>query len=157
MLARQKYEFYQLLAQAASAKGQGRNPQYLLGKNKSGYLKGFDLFIKTYEPRYHKRELCLQNYREELIAFFNSSAWHWQSIRTSSPIESSFAKIQHCTKRSKGCLSRGRMLYMMSKLGQFFKQNRGDYRPLYMGLFFCAVEVLDRLAYEIYHNAQINF
>lgn len=45
----------------------------------------------------------------------------------------------------------------MSKLGQFFKQNRVDYRPLYMGLFFCAVEVLDRLAYEIYHNAQINF
>jgi len=45
-------------------------------------------------------------------------AQHWQSIRTSNPIESTFGTIRHRTKRSKGCLSRDGMLHMMFKLGQ---------------------------------------
>ncbi len=40
------------------------------------------------------------------------------SIRTSNPIESTFATIRHRTKRSKGCLTRDGMLHMMFKLGQ---------------------------------------
>ncbi len=45
-------------------------------------------------------------------------AQHWQSIRTSNPIESPFATIRHRTKRTKGCLSRDGMVQMMFKLGQ---------------------------------------
>jgi transposase-like protein len=45
-------------------------------------------------------------------------AQHWQSIRTTNPIESTFATIRHRTKRSKGCLTRDGMLQMMFKLGQ---------------------------------------
>jgi len=68
--------------------------------------------------------------REELMAFFDFPAMHslpgraclhareGQSIRTSNPIESTFATIRHRTKRSKGCLSRDGMLHMMFKLGQ---------------------------------------
>jgi transposase-like protein len=41
---------------------------------------------------------------------------HWQSIRTSNPIESTFATIRHRTKRGKGCLSRDGMLHMMFKI-----------------------------------------
>jgi putative transposase len=74
--------------------------------------------IKTYEPKYPKATLCLQKDREELMAFFDFPAQHWQSIRTSNPIESAFATIRHRTKRSKGCLSRDGMLHMMFKLGQ---------------------------------------
>jgi putative transposase len=85
--------------------------------------KAFDLFIKTYEPKYPKATLCLQKDREELMAFFDFPAQHWQSIRTSNPIESAFATIRHRTKRSKGCLSRDGMLYMMFKLGQCAEQN----------------------------------
>ena len=66
----------------------------------------FDLFIQTYEPKYPKAALCLQKDRTELMAFFDFPAQHWQSIRTSNPIESAFATIRHRTKRSKGCLSR---------------------------------------------------
>ena len=51
-------------------------------------------------------------------AFNNFPAQHWQSIRTSNPIESTFGTIRHRTKRSKGCLSRDGMLHMMFKLGQ---------------------------------------
>ena len=50
-------------------------------------------------------------------------AKHWQSIRTSNPIESAFAPIRHRTKRTKGCLSRDGMLHMMFKLGQCAEQS----------------------------------
>jgi transposase-like protein len=80
--------------------------------------KAFDLIIKTYEPKYPKATVCLQKDREELMAFDNFPAQHWQSIRTSNPIESTFGTIRHRTKRSKGCLSRDGMLHMMFKLGQ---------------------------------------
>ena len=79
--------------------------------------KAFDLFIKTYEPKYPKAAICLQKDREELMAFYDFPAQHWQSIRTSNPIESTFGTIRHRTKRSKGCLSRDGMLHMMFKLG----------------------------------------
>ena len=74
--------------------------------------KAFDLFIKIYEPKYPKAALCLQKDRTELMAFFDFPAQHWQSIRTSNPIESAFATIRHRTKRSKGCLSRDGMLHI---------------------------------------------
>ena len=80
--------------------------------------KAFDLFIRTYEPKYPKAALCLQKDREELLAFYDFPAQHWQSIRTSNPIESTFGTIRHRTKRAKGCLSRDGMLHMMFKLGR---------------------------------------
>jgi len=54
---------------------------------------------------------------EELLAFYDYPAQHWQSIRTSNPIESTFGTFRHRAKRSKGCLSRDGMLHMMFKLG----------------------------------------
>jgi putative transposase len=79
--------------------------------------KAFDLFLKTYEPKYPKATLCLEKDRDELMVFYDFPAQHWQSIRTSNPIESTFGTIRHRTKRSKGCLSRDGMLHMMFKLG----------------------------------------
>lgn len=80
--------------------------------------KSFDKFVQIYEAKYPKATLCLHKDREELMAFYDFPADHWQSIRTSNPIESSFGTIRHRTKRSKGCLSREAMLHMMFKLGQ---------------------------------------
>jgi transposase-like protein len=80
--------------------------------------KAFDLFIETYEPKYPKAAKCLQKDSEELLAFYDFPAQHWQSIRTSNPIESTFGTIRHRTKRCKGCLTRDGMLHMMFKLGQ---------------------------------------
>ena len=80
--------------------------------------KFFDLFIKTYEAKYPKATLCLEKDREELLTFYDFPAQHWQSLRTSNSIESTFGTIRHRTKRSKGCLSREAMLHMMFKLGQ---------------------------------------
>jgi transposase-like protein len=92
-------------------------------ETKSDAEKAFDLFITTYDAKYPKATLCLQKDREELMAFYSFPAKHWQSIRTSNPIESSFGTIRHRTKRSKGCLSRDGMLHMMFKLGMCAQDN----------------------------------
>lgn len=80
--------------------------------------KEFDLFVSTYEAKFPKAVECLVKDRDELLTFYDFPAQHWQSIRTSNPIESAFATIRHRTKRTKGCLSRDGMLHMMFKLGQ---------------------------------------
>ena len=85
--------------------------------------KAFELFIKTYESKYPKATLCLQKDREELLAFYDFPAQHWQSLRTTNPIESTFGTIRHRTKRSKGCLTRDGMLHMIFKLGQCAEKN----------------------------------
>jgi transposase-like protein len=79
--------------------------------------KAFDLFLRTYEPKYPKATLCLEKDREALMAFYDFPAPHWQHLRTTNPIESTFATIRHRTVRSKGCATRDSMLHMMFKLG----------------------------------------
>ena len=78
----------------------------------------FDVFVETYEPKYPKATACLQKDREELLTFYVFPAQHWQSLRTTNPIESTFGTIRHQTKQTKGCLTRDGMLHMMYKLGQ---------------------------------------
>ncbi len=79
--------------------------------------------MKTFEDKYPKATASLQKDRTELLAFYDFPAMHWQSIRTTNPIESAFATIRHRTKRSKGCLARDGMLHMIFKLGQCAEQN----------------------------------
>ncbi|MFT6121229.1 MAG: transposase-like protein [Yoonia sp.] len=108
--------------------------------------KAFDLFIKTYAPKYPKAALCLQKDRTELMAFFDFPAQNWQSIRTSNPIESAFATIRHRTKRSKGCLSRDGMLHMIFKLGQCAEQNWRKLRGFdYLAKVITGVTFKDRI------------
>ena len=92
-------------------------------ETRSNAEEAFDLFVDTYEAKYPKATICLQKDREELMAFYDFPAKHWLSLRTSNPIESTFATIRHRTKRSKGCLSRDGMLHMMFKLSQCAEQN----------------------------------
>ncbi len=85
--------------------------------------KAFEQFVKTFEAKYPKAIVCLQKDRDELLAFYSFPAQHWQSIRTTNPIESSFATIRHRTKRSKGCLSKSTMLHMIYKLAMTAENN----------------------------------
>lgn len=87
-------------------------------ENREQAGQAFDLLINTYEAKYPKATLCLQKDRDELLAFYDFPAQHWQSLRTTNPIESTFGTIRHRTKRSKGCLTRDGMLHMMFKLAE---------------------------------------
>ena len=106
------------LPKSAQAKAKDSLHDIWQAETKSDAEKAFDLFIKMYEPKYPKAATCLQKDRDEMLAFYDFPAQHWQSIRTSNPIESTFGTIRHRTRRSKGCLSRDGMLHMMFKLGQ---------------------------------------
>ena len=55
---------------------------------------------------------------EKLLTFYAFPAQHWQSLRTTNPIESTFGTIRHWTKRTNGCLTRDRLLHLMFKLGR---------------------------------------
>jgi putative transposase len=76
----------------------------------------FDAFIESYQLKYEKAANCLAKDREALLAFYEFPAEHWKHLRTSNPIESTFATVRHRTIRSKGCLSNATALAMVFKL-----------------------------------------
>jgi transposase-like protein len=76
----------------------------------------FDAFIETYELKYEKAAECLAKDREALLAFYDFPAEHWKHLRTTNPIESTFATVRHRTIRSKGCMSNKTALAMVFKL-----------------------------------------
>jgi putative transposase len=75
-------------------------------------------FIEAYGVKYEKAVACLVKDREALLAFYDFPAEHWQHLRTTNPIESTFATVRHRTIRSKGCLSNKTALAMIFKLAQ---------------------------------------
>jgi len=76
----------------------------------------FDAFIESYQLKYDKAADCLAKDRDALLAFYDFPAEHWKHLRTSNPIESTFATVRHRTIRSKGCLSNATALAMVFKL-----------------------------------------
>lgn len=87
-----------------------------MAERKADANKAFRLFLDKYGIKYEQATQCLAKDREELLAFYDFPAEHWKHIRTTNPIESTFATVRHRTKRSKGCLSRDTALIMVFKL-----------------------------------------
>jgi putative transposase len=80
--------------------------------------KAFDLFIATFQAKYPKAVECLAKDRDVLLTFYDFPAEHWVHLRTTNPIESTFATVRLRTKRTKGCGSRAACLTMVFKLTQ---------------------------------------
>jgi putative transposase len=76
----------------------------------------FDRFVELYGVKYDKAVACLQKDRDILLAFYDFPAEHGKHLRTTNPIESTFATVRHRTIRSKGCLSNKTALAMVFKL-----------------------------------------
>ena len=76
-----------------------------------------DRFVATFRAKYPKATECLTKDREALLAFYDFPAEHWIHLRTTNPIESSFATIRHRTDRTKGCVSRSTLLGLVYRLG----------------------------------------
>ena len=87
-----------------------------MAETKEDSEKAFDYFIKAYEAKYPKAAKCLGKDRDELLAFYDFPAEHWVHIRTTNPIESTFATVRQRTYKTKNCLSRNTMLTMVFKL-----------------------------------------
>ena len=64
---------------------------------------------------------------KELLAFYDFPAEHWIHLRTTNPIESTFATVKHRTRRSRNCFSRNTIISATYKL---FLEAEKRWRPL---------------------------
>ena len=78
--------------------------------------RAFDYFIELYEPKYPAAVACLKKDRVELLTFYDFPAEHWVHLRTTNPIESTFATVRLRHRRTKGNGSRAACLAMVFKL-----------------------------------------
>jgi putative transposase len=79
-------------------------------------VRAFDLFLSTYEAKYPKVAECLQKDRDVLLTFYDFPGEHWIHLRTTNPIESTFATVRLRHRRTKGNGSRQACLTMVFKL-----------------------------------------
>src|SRR5262249_22599984 len=85
--------------------------------------QAFDNFLSTYEAKYPKATECLAKDRHSLLTFYDFPAEHWEHIRTTNPIESTFSTVRLRTAKTRGCGSRAGMLAMAFKLTKTAEQN----------------------------------
>ena len=78
--------------------------------------KNFDVFIETYGAKYPKAAECLEKDRDALLNFYSYPAEHWKHIRTSNPIESTFATVRLRTKKVRNCFSSQTVVTMAFQL-----------------------------------------
>jgi transposase-like protein len=83
----------------------------------------FNRFIDVYSAKYPKAAGKLTNDRDELLAFYDFPAEHWQHLRTTNPIESTFATVRHRTTRTRNCVSRATFLGLAFKLIESAEQS----------------------------------
>ena len=81
-----------------------------MAETRESALTAFDTFVKTYQVKYPNAAEKLTKDREALLAFYDFPAEHWLHVRTTNPIESTFASVRHRTTRSRNCLSRATFL-----------------------------------------------
>jgi transposase-like protein len=87
-----------------------------MAETKAQAGKAFDRFVRDFGAKYPKAVDKLVKDRAALLAFYDFPAEHWVHIRTTNPIESSFATIRHRTTRTKNCVSRNTLLGLVFQL-----------------------------------------
>jgi putative transposase len=87
-----------------------------MAPSKEAAINAYDHFIEAYETKYPKAVECLTKDKEDLFTFYDFPATHWIHIRTTNPVESTFATVRLRTLKTKGCGSRTATLSMVFKL-----------------------------------------
>jgi putative transposase len=103
-------------------------PQRLLGKAKEqlhqimyapdqeSAQEEIGRFREEFGEKYAKAVACLEEDQEELLTFMQFPAAHWVHLRTTNPIEATFAPAKGRVKKTKGAGSRRAGLAMAFKL-----------------------------------------
>jgi len=79
-------------------------------------LSAYKQFGAVFSDKYPKAVECLEKDFDQLFTFYSFPAIHWIHIRTTNPIESTFATVRLRTRRTKGCGSRNATLTMVFQL-----------------------------------------
>jgi putative transposase len=104
----------------ASLQGKAKQDLHAIyeAANRKAAEQALDRFVAKYGAKYDKAVACLAKDRDSLLAFYAFPAEHWKHVRTSNPIESTFATVRLRTEKTKGCLSRQTALAMVFKLAK---------------------------------------
>lgn len=89
-----------------------------MAESRAAATKAFNAFLDKYRAKYPAACECLEKDRDVLLSFYDFPAEHWVHLRTTNPIESTFATIRLRHRRTKGCGTRRASLTMMFKLAQ---------------------------------------
>ena len=92
--------------------------QIWMAPDKSEAERHFEDFIDLYSAKYPKATDCLEKDRQTLLTFYDFPAEHWRHIRTTNPIESTFATVRLRTDKVRGCFSAQTVLTMAFRLCQ---------------------------------------
>ena len=87
-------------------------------ETKADANQAFDRFIKTYQAKYPEATECLAKDRDVLLTFYDFPAEHWAHIRSTNPIESTFATVRLRTDKTRGAVSPDSILSLVFKLVQ---------------------------------------
>lgn len=108
--------------------------QIWMASTRKAAHQAFDLFLSTYQAKYPGAAECLSKDRDVLLTFYDFPAEHWMHLRTTNPIESTFAtvRLRHDKTRNNG--SRVACLTMVFKLLEnagrtWRKLNKSDLLP----------------------------
>jgi len=97
-------------------KAKGMIHEIYLSATREDAEEAYDAFLQLYQAKYPKAAKCLSKDREELFAFYDFPAEHWAHLRSTNPIESTFATVRHRHRQTKGNGSRKATLGMVFKL-----------------------------------------
>ena len=104
------------MPKGSQPKAKGMLHEIYLAENREQAVKAFDLFVKTYKAKYPQATDCLSKDRDVLLSFYDFPAEHWVHIRTTNPIESTFATVRLRHNKTKGSGTRTACLTMVFKL-----------------------------------------
>lgn len=127
---------------SVQGKAKGMLHEIVMAPSRAEAEKAFNRFASTFKDKYPKAVECLEKDRVELLTFYNFPAAHWESIRSTNPIESMFATVRLRTYKTRGMCSRATVLTMTYKLGieaqkTFRKLNQPDrVKEVWIGKIF---------------------
>jgi len=104
------------MAKVVQSGAKSRLHQIWMAPTREDAHKAFDHFVATYQAKYPSAVECLLKDRDVLLTFYDFPAEHWIHLRTTNPIESTFATVRLRHRRTKGNGSRVACLAMVFKL-----------------------------------------
>jgi len=111
------------LPKSAQPKAKSMLHEIWMAETRADAERAFERFLAAHSAKYPKATECLAKDRKSLLAFYDFPAEHWLHVRTTNPIESSFATIRHRTERTQGCTSRATLLGLVFKLAMSAEKN----------------------------------
>lgn len=106
------------LPKSVQPKAKGDLHEIWQAETKADANKAFDAFLEKYAAKYRPACDCLTKDRDVLLTFYDFPAEHWSHLRTTNPVESTFATIRLRHRKTKGNGTRRASLAMMFKLAQ---------------------------------------